>query len=166
MVLRIYRIARWCYLHHLPLIPSFLKGGLFLIFKCVIPPECVIGKGTRLWHHGLGVMIHPDVEIGENCNIYNFAAIGGGYDGPDGPAIRILIGDRVNIGHGALIMCKGGTLRVGNDSTVGVHSLVVSDVPPNVMAVGYPARCIPKQDWIAGLASPVGAARFERKVAG
>ena len=145
MLLRIYRLARWSYLHHIPVLPRLLKAVIYLVFNCVLPPECVIGRGTKLWHNGLGIMIHPSVEIGENCNIYNFSAIGGGYDGPQGPPIRIVIGNSVNIGNGAKVLCKAGVLRIGDGSTVGSNSVVLSDVPPQSIAVGIPAQIHPKQ---------------------
>lgn len=144
MVLTIYRFARWCYLHHVPLIPQALKGLLLVVFHCYLPPQCVIGKGTKLWHEGFGTMIHDDVEIGENCNIYNYVAIGGGYDGPNGPPLRIIIGNNVNVGHGAKVFCKGGTLRIGDGATIGACSVVFHDVPANMVAIGIPARCRPK----------------------
>ena len=144
MGLFLYRISRWCYLHHIPMVPWMVKCILYVAFHCVIPPECVIGRGTRLWHHGLGIMIHPDVEIGEDCNIYNFAGIGSGYDGPDGPPVHVKIGNRVTIAHGAKILCKGGTLRIGDGATVGVCAVVHKDVPANYVALGFPARNMPK----------------------
>ena len=145
MVLTIYRIARWCHLRRVPVVPSLLQGTLFLVFHCVIPPQCVIGRGTRLWHKGFGLFLDPDVEIGENCNIFNFVGITGGHDGPDGPRFRIKIGNNVNIGHGAKILCKGGTLRIGDGATIGACAVVLKDVPPNSLAVGIPARCILKK---------------------
>jgi len=145
MVLRLHSAARWCYLHHVPVVPRLIKAIHFVVFSCLLPPECWIGPGTKLWHHGWCILLHPNVEIGRDCNIYNQVEIGGGYDGPDGPPIRIIIGDRVNIGTGAKILCKGGTLTIGEGSTVGANAVVLSDVPPDSVAVGVPARSIPKK---------------------
>jgi len=145
MVLKLHSFARWCYLHHVPILPRFIKGFTYVVFNCVLPAECSIGPGTRLHHHGMCVIFHEDVELGRDCNIYNQVEIGGGYDGPDGPPIRIVIGDRVNICAGAKIFCKGGTLTVGDGSTVGANAVVLSDVPPDSLAIGIPARSIPKK---------------------
>jgi serine O-acetyltransferase len=68
--------------------------------------------------------------------------IGGGFNGPDGPRIRIVIGNRVNISTGAKICCRSGTLTIGDGATIGANAVVQSDVPPNSVAVGVPARCI------------------------
>jgi hypothetical protein len=97
------------------------------VFECVIPPECSIGEGTRLWHHGLGAILHPDVKIGRNCNTYNYAALVGGHDGPAGPPIRIIVGDNVNIGNGAKLLCKSGLLSIGDGSGIGANAVMLSE---------------------------------------
>lgn len=145
MVLQLHSVARWCYLHHVPVLPTLIKAVTYVVFNCLLPAECSIGRGTRLWHHGWCTGIHPNVEIGRDCNIYNQVEIGGGYDGPDGPPIRIIIGDRVNVCAGAKVFCKAGTLTIGDGSTIGANAVVLSDVPPNSLAVGIPARIVPKK---------------------
>jgi serine O-acetyltransferase len=149
MLLRLHSIARWCYLHHVPFAPRLIKSALYVFFNCILPPECLVGSQTRFHHHGWCVLVHPSVEIGEGCNIYNQVVIGGGHDGPDGPPIRIIIGNNVNISAGAKVLCKSGTLTIGDGSTIGANAVVLSDVPPNSLAVGMPARCIPKRSSIA-----------------
>jgi serine O-acetyltransferase len=91
------------------------------------------------------VLVHESVEIGSGCNIYNQVVIGGGHDGPDGPPIRIIIEDNVNIGTGAKVLCKSGTLMIGHGSTIAANAVVLSDVPPNSLAVGIPAHSRPKK---------------------
>jgi serine O-acetyltransferase len=144
MLLGLHAFARWCYLHRIPFLPRAVRILIRLLFNCLIDAPCSIGKGTRLWHNGWCTGIHPNVEIGRDCNIYNQVEIGGGSGRPDGPPIRIIIEDRVNICAGAKVFCKSGTLRVGSGSTIGANAVVLSDVPPDSLAVGAPARCIPK----------------------
>lgn len=145
MVERLHAAARWCYLHHIPFVPGLIKSTNFFLFGALVPPECSIGPGTKLHHHGASIIIHPDTEIGSDCNIYNQVVIGGGHDGPDGPPVRIIIGDRVNISCGAKVLCKEGTLRIGDGSTVAANAVVLSDVPPGSLAIGIPARSVPKK---------------------
>jgi serine O-acetyltransferase len=95
------------------------------------------------------VLVHPSVEIGEGCNIYNQVVIGGGHDGPDGPPIRIIIGNHVNIGTGSKVLCKSGTLTIGDGSTIAANAVVLCDVPPNSLAVGMPARSTLKKSPLA-----------------
>jgi serine O-acetyltransferase len=145
MLLRLHSIARWCYLHHVPFVPRLIKTFLYVVFNCILPAETSVGAGTCFHHHGWCVLVHPNVEIGEGCNIYNQVVIGGGHDGPDGPPIRIIIGNRVNIGTGAKVLCKSGTLTIGDGSTIAANAVVLSDVPPNSLAVGIPADSVPKK---------------------
>lgn len=139
--LKIYRLSNFLYRRRIPLLPKLLKAINYVIFNCVIPPECVIGKGTRLSHSGLGVIIHPGTIIGKNCNIYNHVVFGGGNDGQGGPPTRIIIGDNCNISVGAKILAKG-VLEIGHDSTIGAGAVVLSHIPPNSVAVGIPAKVV------------------------
>lgn len=51
----------------------------------------------------------------------------------------ITIGDNVWLGGGAIV-CPGVT--IGDNSVIGAGSVVTRDIPPNVVAVGNPARVI------------------------
>lgn len=140
--IRIHRLSHILHNLGVPLVPRILKAINFLIFKCVLPPECQIGDGTKLWHSGLGIIIHPDVTIGKNCNIYNFVVIGGGNDGPNGPPLKIIIGDNCNISTGAKILCKSELLTIGDNATIAANAVVISSIPANVIAGGCPAKVL------------------------
>jgi acetyltransferase-like isoleucine patch superfamily enzyme len=49
----------------------------------------------------------------------------------------IVIGDNCLIGQGAVL---GPNIRIGSNSVVAALSLVISDVPPNSVVLGVPAR--------------------------
>ena len=53
-----------------------------------------------------------------------------------------IFGDRVDIGTGAKIL---GPIRIGNDVIIGANAVVLTDVPPNSLAVGVPARVLPRR---------------------
>jgi serine O-acetyltransferase len=112
-----------------------------LFFKCILPPECSIGPGTRLHHHGWCIGLHPNVEIGRDCNIHNLVEITSCEGQQTGSPVRIIIGDRVKIYAGAKVLCKSGTLTVGEGSTIGANAAVESNVPAYSLATGVPARC-------------------------
>jgi serine O-acetyltransferase len=143
-MLRLHALARWCYLRHVPFVPRVIKAILYVLFNCILPAETSVDENTTFHHHGWCVLIHESVEIGRGCNIYNQVVIGGAHDGPDGPPIRIIIEDNVNIGTGAKVLCKSGTLTIGRGSTIAANAVVLSDVPPNSLAAGMPARSRPK----------------------
>ena len=142
MVQTLHRIAHYFHRRHVPCIPGFLKVVNYLLFNCVIPPECEIGKGTVLWHHGLGVVMHPRTRIGRNCHIYNHVVLGGGNDGPNGPRTEIRIGDNVTIGAGAKVLCRRAPLVIGCNSTIGANAVVIDDVQDNVVVGGIPAKLL------------------------
>jgi maltose O-acetyltransferase len=87
------------------------------------------------------ISIGEDVQIGPNVQLLTpthpvepeprRARIEGGRP--------INIGDNVWLG-GGVIVCPGVT--IGENAVVGAGALVVRDLPPNVLAVGNPARVI------------------------
>jgi maltose O-acetyltransferase len=52
---------------------------------------------------------------------------------------RVVIGDRVFVGAGAIIL--PGT-RIGDDSIVGAGAVVRGDIPPGSMVIGNPAKIV------------------------
>ncbi|MFD2361700.1 MULTISPECIES: serine O-acetyltransferase [unclassified Arthrobacter] len=52
------------------------------------------------------------------------------------------VGDDCTIGTGATLL---GPITVGNDVQIGAHTLVISDLPSGVTAVGAPARIVGPQ---------------------
>jgi acetyltransferase-like isoleucine patch superfamily enzyme len=90
---------------------------------------------------GLHIRIGSGVGIAWNANIFdgNFHRISiGGVPRP--PVKPLHIGDHAWIGSGAIIM--GAT--IGPGALVGAGSVVVSDVPAEVVVAGNPARVIAK----------------------
>jgi maltose O-acetyltransferase len=101
------------------------------------------------------IRIGDDVQIGPNVQLLTpthpveperrLARIEGGRP--------ITIGDNVWLG-GGVIVCPGVT--IGENTVVGAGAVVVKNLPPNVLAVGNPARAI------RSLAAPVEPAEAER----
>ena len=89
-----------------------------------------IGGGLLLPHPN-GVVIHPDVEIGPNCLIFQQVTIGTG-SRPGVPRI----GGHVDIGAGAKIL---GGVVIGDHAKIGANAVVISDVPAGAVATGIPA---------------------------
>jgi len=87
------------------------------------------------------ITIGDDVQIGPNVQLLTPTH-------PIEPEARrakiegakpITIGDNVWLG-GGVIVCPGVT--IGENTVVGAGSVVVKDLPPNVVAVGNPARIV------------------------
>jgi maltose O-acetyltransferase len=125
-----------------------------------------IGEGTEI-RPPLFVDYGAHIRIGARCFI-NFglaaldvAAITIGDDVQIGPYVQLLtpthsveaearrdkweaarpitIGDNVWLGGGAIVL-PGVT--IGDNAMVGAGAVVTKDLPPSVVAVGYPARII------------------------
>jgi serine O-acetyltransferase len=113
---------------------------LRLGFSGQVSSECVIGRRIR-FGHVWGIVIHPSVVVGENCSIYHQVTLG--VNEHRHPITGPRIGDRVDIGAGAKVI---GAVTVGDDCVIGANAVVVTDVPPNHVAVGVPAVCKPRRD--------------------
>ena len=73
-----YRISRWLYLHHIPFLPKLITLLIFLLYNSKVPYQATIGKGSSLGYGGIGVVIHSDTIIGNNCVIGQNVTLGGG----------------------------------------------------------------------------------------
>jgi serine O-acetyltransferase len=131
----LYRLARWAYIRRIPILPVALKGLIFLGYNSVVPFQARIGAGSKLAHGGIGVVIHPDAQVGRNVLIGQGVTIGGRGRRPGVPTI----GDNVYIGAGARLL---GPIVIGNGSVIGANAVVISDVPARSVAVGVPARVV------------------------
>jgi serine O-acetyltransferase len=104
-----------------------------------LPYTVRLGRRVRIWHHS-GMILHAR-SIGDDVHIRHNTTFGVAHRGRN-RAIPI-IGDRVDMGCGVSVL---GDVRVGHDSVIGAHALVLSDVPPWSLAVGVPARVRPRAD--------------------
>jgi len=88
---------------------------------------------------GTNVIIQPNSSIGHDSIIGNDAVISS-YVGISG---NCKIGERVYIGVSVPIKEK---ISIGADSIVGMGSVVMRDIPENVIALGNPARAMKNND--------------------
>lgn len=89
--------------------------------------------GGFLIPHPCGIVIHPEVEIGPNCLIFQNVTLGM----RDGGVPRL--GGHVLIGAGAVIL---GSITIGDHAVVGANAVVLQDVPAGATAVGNPAKIL------------------------
>ena len=83
-----------------------------------------------------GVTIEDNVQIGSHCSLYSVSTI-------DDSIGEINLKSNCKIGSHSTIL-PGVT--VGENSIIGAHSLVLNDIPANVIAFGVPAKVIRKID--------------------
>jgi len=144
-VMAVYRFGRWRYglRHQIVRAPfSFAYKLLFKFIQIItgieLPCEANVGRRFRIDHFG-GVIISGDVVFGDDVVIRNGVTIGLRHAGVRGSP---RIGNRVDIGAGAKIL---GPITIGDDATIGANAVVLQDVPPNSIAIGIPARTIPRR---------------------
>jgi len=99
---------------------------------------------------GVRISSALDIAIGDSCMLAQGAYVTdsdwhGIYDRciSIGRKAAVKLGNNVWIGDSAIV-CKGVT--IGNNSIVGAGSVVVRDIPPNVVAAGNPADIIRELD--------------------
>lgn len=121
---------------------AFVKPPLFVDYGDHIS----IGARTFVNYNLTALDVAP-ITIGEDCQIGpNVQLLTPTH--PIDPELRrdkleaaepITIGDNVWLG-GGVIVCPGVT--IGDNSVIGAGSVVTRDIPPNVVAVGNPARVL------------------------
>ena len=105
-----------------------------------------VGRGTFINSNLTALDVAP-ITIGEDCQIGpNVQLLTPTHPLEPQPrrdkleaAQPITIGDNVWIGGGAIILPG---ITVGENSVIGAGAVVTRDVPPNVVAVGNPARVV------------------------
>lgn len=131
-----YRISHWCYIYRIPLLPKLITLLIFIVYNSKVPYQAKIGKGTKLGYGGIGVVIHKDSVIGNNCMIAQHVTIGGGNSRYPGLPV---IGDNVHISHGAIVF---GGISIGDNVEVGANAVVCKPVPDNAVVAGVPAKIL------------------------
>lgn len=126
-------------------VARLVKMANYFAFRALLPPQAKLGQNLRLKHYGLGVVVHPNVEIGDRVTIYHQVTIAG--ETWIGSEHRIIIGDDVVIGVGAKIIPRSDSgLRIGSRSIIGAGAVVTKDVPDDCIATGVPARSRPRNE--------------------
>jgi serine O-acetyltransferase len=104
------------------------------VYGIEIPYTAQIGRGVIIEHQG-GIVVHGASVIGDGSIIRQNCTLGlRSLDRLDEAPI---IGKRVNIGAGAVIM---GRVVIGDDAAIGANAVVMTDVPPAALAAGVPAK--------------------------
>ncbi len=123
-------------MHHIPVLPKLITLLIFLIYNSKVPYQAQIGKGTKLGYGGIGVVIHKNTVIGDNCVVSQQVTLGGGNSHYPGVP---KIGNNVHISHGVVIF---GGIVIGNNVEIGANAVVNKPVPDNAIVAGVPAKIL------------------------
>jgi serine O-acetyltransferase len=148
-VIAVYRFGRWRYQIRRRWMRMPFSAAYRILWLLVeiltgieLPCEAIVGRRFRIDHFG-GIIISGDAVFGDDCVIRNGVTVGLRNTGERGSPI---IGNRVDVGAGAKIL---GSIRIGDDVAIGANAVVLTDVPPRSIAVGIPARVLPRKPKMA-----------------
>ncbi|WP_170476741.1 serine O-acetyltransferase [Ruegeria arenilitoris] len=113
---------------------SALLGGLYL------ERSTKVGEEPHFMHGG-NIQINPGSVIGNRVGIMHGVTLGTGPNRENQQRITPVIGDDCFLGCNCSIL---GGVTIGDRSVVSANSLVISDVPPDSVAIGVPAKVVPK----------------------
>ena len=133
IVMRFYRVMRWCYEHKLYFFARLIHVTVRILFSCSIYPTTILKDGVKI-AHGIGIVLHQNTIIGERTVIYQHVTVGNA----SGPKI----GSDCVLGAGCVIL---GDITIGNNVKIGANAVVLSDIPDNCTAVGIPAKIVRKR---------------------
>lgn len=102
-----------------------------VITGCEISYHAILAPGVY-FPHPVGIVIGA-AEIGSGVSILQGVTIGKKGKGVES---GVFIGRDAFVGAGAKII---GDVRIGHGAVIGANSVVLTDVPPNSLAVGIPA---------------------------
>jgi serine acetyltransferase len=101
----------------------FFKNILQLFAKIELPSTCRIGESFNIVHP-YGLVMGNKVQIGDNCTIGPWVVFG--HNGV--PEEQPIIGNNVYIGAHSCIL---GKVKIGDNTLIGVNTVVTRDVPAN-----------------------------------
>ena len=133
--IKLYRIGNWfqrkSFIRTAKLI-SYINRFLFAVW---LPSSATIGRNFKIGYGGLGVVIHNNTVIGDNCLVAQNVTIGRNFKDTKVPKI----GNDVYIGAGSVVF---GEITIGNNVIIGSNSVINKSVPDNCTVVGNPMRII------------------------
>lgn len=130
--------ALWQFGAHTP--ARALSSVVRAITGVDIHPEAQIGRRVFI-DHATGVVIGQTAQVGNDVVIFHGVTLGGVAMTPG--KRHPTVGDHVMIGAGAKVL---GPITVGTGVKIGANAVVVKDVPCGNVAIGVPARLLPKPE--------------------
>lgn len=98
----------------------------------IIFPHVIVNTGAAIGNHvtlNVASTVSHDTRVGDFCNVNPGSHLAG----------NVIIGEGCFVGMGANLI-QG--ITVGAWTVIGAGAVVIRDLPPNVTAVGVPARAI------------------------
>lgn len=128
-----------------------VAAARFLAPGAVVVGDVTLGRGTSVWYACVLRADSASITVGEDVNIQDGCVL---HADPDFPTV---LGDRVSLGHGAVVhgatveddVLIGMRATVLNGATIGAGSLVAAG------AVVRPGTVVPRGSLVAGVPAEV-----------
>lgn len=134
--LLLHRLAHWLYQMGVPFVPRLISHISRFLTGIEIHPGASIGEGVFI-DHGMGVVIGETAIVGDYALIYQGVTLGG--TGKETGKRHPTLGAHVVVGAGAKVL---GNIVIGDRVRIGAGSVILRDVPSNTTVVGIPGRVI------------------------
>jgi serine O-acetyltransferase len=121
---------------HVPLVNTALRIAQQVYAGIEIGKDVELGAGVY-FVHPVGVVIGGTSRIGKRVRFYGCNTVGAAHEGGC-PVIE----EDVWVGAGARIL---GPITVGARARIGANAVVLTDVAPDSVVVGVPARSLPRR---------------------
>lgn len=124
-----------------PRMARIVKTLNWFVHKCLLPAEAQVGEGVILEHYAMGIVMHPQVRVGNRCRVYHHVTLAG--ETWIGSPHFITLEDDVTIGAHSIVVARPNTsLTIGRKSVLGAGSVLTKNIPPYEIWAGNPARKI------------------------
>lgn len=111
---------------------AWISNKVFIDKGVIIYPGCSLNYGC---HIGAFVVINMNCALGHDCTIGSYSSLA--------PAVNLAghtkLGVGVDMGIGASTKQE---VQIGNNSIVGGKSMLINNIPENVVVAGVPAKII------------------------
>jgi serine O-acetyltransferase len=138
-----YRLGRWALdgsgrRRPVLWLAKFIHVFIRNVYGIELYPDARIGRRLLIAHQG-GIVIHQYCTIGDDCTIRQGVTIGTTLEETWGPEHGPVLGNKVDLGAGAIIM---GNVRLGDNVRVGPNAVVSADVAEHTTVFSPTSRSI------------------------
>lgn len=115
-----------------------IGDGAVIMMGAILNIGAVVGEGSMI---DMGAVLGGRATVGKNCHIGAGTVLAGVVE--PASATPVIVEDGVLIGANAVVI-EG--VHIGKNSVVAAGSVVIEDVPENVVVGGVPARILKQKD--------------------
>jgi serine O-acetyltransferase len=133
LILLLWRLRIGALRWRIPLLNNLLRRVQTVFFGIELGKEITLGRGV-FFVHPIGITVGGDSKVGDRVRFMGCNTVGTAR-GSGHPVVE----DDVTLGAGARVL---GPVRVGARAVIGANAVVLSDVPPDSVVVGMPARVV------------------------